>query len=108
MPSQDMTPEQHSTNTSDQRGSKRREGRGIVRVFLDDRPLLGSVSNVSGSGVMFTTDDVLEVTVEIEEDGKTVRRTGRLSRVQRLNSDEIAVAIEFDDDGAQPDGRSAD
>ena len=99
-----MTEHDDSTNTTGQRLTTRREEPGIVRLSLDEHSLAGSLSNVSSTGVMFTIDGTLAVTVEIERDGEVVQRTGRLSRVQRLNASELAVAVEFDDDRpASPD-----
>jgi hypothetical protein len=85
------------TETADQRRAERRTGRGTVRVVVDAGDLAGAVRDASGSGVMFTTSDVLAVRIEIEVDGVVETRSGRLSRIQRLNADEIAVAVELDD-----------
>ncbi len=80
----------------DQRRSDRAEIAIPLRLLFAEQTLVGTTRDSSTNGVMFTTDAVLRVEVEVEEGGRIVRRSGRLARVQRLNASEIAVAVEFD------------
>lgn len=80
----------------DRRGSDRDQVAVPLRVLFPEQAVLGITRDASPSGVMVTTDAVLRVEVELEEEGRIVRRPGRLVRVQRLDSAQIAVAIEFD------------
>ncbi len=81
---------------ADQRQVERQVVAVPLRLLLGEQELSGTTRDASAGGVMFTTDAPLEVEIELEEDGRLVRRKGRLSRVQRLNADEVAFAVEFD------------
>ncbi len=85
-----------ASQTADMRKHPRIPESGQVSMFSEEQRLSGSVSNVSDGGVMYLSGESLRVTVEIEQEGNRSIRTGRLVRVQRVNSDETAYAVEFD------------
>lgn len=84
--------------TADQRRAERRTASGPLRLLLAEQVVPGTSRDVSEGGVMFTTAAPLEVEVELLQDGRPVRRRGRLARVQRLNAGEWAFAVELDRD----------
>lgn len=85
------------SNPSDERRAAERQAKHLpVRLTVDSSGLAGTTENISGVGVLFFTDDSLRVSVEIEEDGRTKLRTGRLVRVQRMSLDSTGFAVEFD------------
>ncbi len=51
---------------------------------------------MSQSGVLFFSEGDLRVTIEVDENGTTKRRTGRLVRAQRMRGDRFGWAVEFD------------
>ena len=89
--------DEHSTETSERRKDDRAATRGRVRVELRVQALSGVAQNVSRSGVLFLSEDTLDVVVELESQGKVERRTGRLARAQRMSANTIGWAIEFDE-----------
>jgi len=87
-----------SSYPDEKRAEPRTESHQSVRLKIDSADLTGACENISGVGVLFFTDDTLQVTVELEEaDGRKVTRTGRLVRVQRMSLDNTGFAVEFDD-----------
>ncbi len=87
----------HSSATAaDRRTDKRRRTAGKVKLVIDSATLEGEMDNISPSGVLFFTGADLRVSVEIEENGKQVVRTGRLVRAQRVRPEHVGWAIEFD------------
>ena len=86
-----------SGTSPDQRASARRNVAVPCRLVILTPEIEGTTRDASSSGLLFTTNGELRVEVELEEDGRTVRRTGRLSRVQRLNAEESAIAVELDE-----------
>jgi len=82
--------------TAEQRRHERRAVPGRVVMTIEGQDLGGRVDNLSGGGVMLVADGSLRVWIEVEADGATTRRRGRLVRVQRLNSEETVYAVEFD------------
>lgn len=87
---------QSSLTASDRRTDKRRRTAGKVKLQIDTVALDGELDNISTSGVLFFTGADLRVTVQIEENGKQVVRSGRLVRAQRVRADHVGWAIEFD------------
>jgi len=67
-----------------------------VRLQILAASIDGLVENVSASGLLFFSDGDLRVEVEVEEDGRVQRRTGRLVRVQRMRGESLGWAVEFD------------
>lgn len=84
------------TPPDERRAAPRQDKQLPVRLQLDATALSGTSENISGVGILFFTDDSLRVTVEIEEDGRTRTRSGRLVRVQRMTLDSTGFAVEFD------------
>ena len=82
--------------TADMRKHDRKLEVGSLSLFSEEQRLQGEISNVSGGGVMFLSGESLRVTVEIEHEGTRSIRSGRLVRVQRVNADDTAYAVEFD------------
>jgi len=75
---------------------KRRRSAGKVKLVIAGAELEGEMDNVSPSGVLFFTGADLHVSVQLEENGQQVVRTGRLVRAQRVRPDHVGWAIEFD------------
>ncbi len=69
-----------------------------VQVSFPAQPLAGTSADVSDVGVMFVTDQPLQVTVRIEEQGGTIERVGRVIRTQQLGAVSTAIAIEFEEE----------
>lgn len=89
-------PQNQSATATDRRVDKRRRTAGQVRLKIDSAALEGELDNISQSGVLFFTGADLHVSVEIEQDGKSVVRSGRLVRAQRVRPEHVGWAIEFD------------
>jgi hypothetical protein len=84
------------TKVSDRRRHNRRSTQAKVRLSVDTNEVLGYVENISRSGLLFFSDGDLRVNVQVEEDGKSTVRTGRLVRAQRMRGDSFGWAVEFD------------
>ena len=82
--------------TGERRNNLRRPERGSVRLVVETPSIEGRAENVSPTGILFHSDGELKVSVEVEEDGVAIRRTGRLVRVQRMRGERFGWAIEFD------------
>ena len=78
------------------RREPRRPQSGPITANVAAQALSGKVSNASAGGIMFLSEASLQITVEFEQDGQSQRRSGRLVRVQGMNAEETAFAIEFD------------
>jgi hypothetical protein len=85
-----------SVTAGDRRADKRRRSAGKIKLLIDAATLEGELDNISPSGVLFFTGAGLRVSVQIEEQGQPVVRTGRLVRAQRVRPDHVGWAIEFD------------
>ena len=85
-----------SATAADRRTDKRRRSAGKVKLMIDAATLDGEMDNVSQSGVLFFTGADLRVSVEVEENGEQVVKTGRLVRAQRVRPEHVGWAIEFD------------
>ncbi|MBL8860260.1 MAG: PilZ domain-containing protein [Planctomycetes bacterium] len=85
-----------STETGERRRQRRATNRGNVKLQVETQELEGHADNVSPTGVLFFSEGDLRVTVEIDEDGKTRKVTGRLVRAQRMRGDSFGWAVEFD------------
>ena len=83
-------------SSADQRQQARQGQTGSITMSIADQQLSGQVSNASASGIMFLAEGSLRITVEYESAGQTLRRSGRLVRVQGMNSEQTAYAVEFD------------
>ena len=87
-----------SSHPDEKRAAPRTESHQSVRLKVDSADLAGTCENISDVGVLFFTDEPLQVTVELQEaEGRTITRTGRLVRVQRMSLDNTGFAVEFDD-----------
>jgi hypothetical protein len=87
----------HSSATAtDRRTDKRRRSAGKLKLLIDAATLEGELDNISTSGVLFFTGADLRVSVQLEQNGKAVVRTGRLVRAQRVRPEHVGWAIEFD------------
>ena len=84
--------------TENRRRHSRRESEVGITVNIDTDQFAGLTQNVSQAGVFFFSNDSLRVTVELEQDGATIRRHGQLVRVERMNAETTGFAIEFDDE----------
>jgi len=87
-----------ASQTADMRKHDRVPEVGSLSMFSEEQRLQGQISNVSEGGVMFLSGESLRITVEIEREGTRSIRSGRLVRVQRMNADDTAYAVEFDDE----------
>lgn len=85
-----------SATAAERRAGKRRRTAGKVKLLIDAVELEGELDNISPSGVLFFTGADLRVSVQIEENGQAVVRTGRLVRAQRVRPEHVGWAIEFD------------
>ena len=85
-----------SATAADRRTDKRRRSAGKVKLMIEAATLDGEMDNVSQSGVLFFTGADLRVSVEVEENGEQVVKTGRLVRAQRVRPEHVGWAIEFD------------
>ena len=85
-----------SVQTDDRRGAHRHTAQHVVRMLVETSELTGPAENISSTGVLFFSDGQLRVTVEIETDGETTQRHGRLVRAQRMHGDSVGWAVEFD------------
>ena len=88
----------HSPNASasDRRGEKRKRAAGKVRLSVAGAELEGELDNLSSGGVLFFTGADLRVSVQLEQDGQLVARSGRLVRATRVRPGHVGWAIEFD------------
>ena len=86
------------TGTADRRTSQRRDSSARVRLFVEPSQIEGQAENLSETGILFLTTRELRVTVEVEENGATRRRAGRLIRSQVMGPGKIGWAVEFDRD----------
>ena len=84
------------TGTADRRAAQRRASSAHIRLFVESSEIEGEAQNISATGILFLTARELRVTVEIDEDGTTRRRAGRLIRSQVMGPGEIGWAVEFD------------
>jgi len=87
---------ERAPRTADRRASVRRDSAARVRLFVEPSEIEGRAENLSDTGVLFLTARELRVTVEVEENGETRRRTGRLIRSQVMGPEKIGWAVEFD------------
>ena len=94
-----MIPDEPTTSTKDLRRSARHDFEAPVRMRFEIDSIEGVSDNISQVGLMFFTEQPLQVTVEIQEEGKARSYSGRLMRLQRLNETSTGLAIEFDDVG---------
>ena len=95
-PFQPKAGDEFATETGERRRARRLTNRGRVKLSLVTHELEGRAENVSQSGVLFFSEGDLRVSVEVEENGTTRQRTGRLVRVQRMRGDRFGWAVEFD------------
>jgi len=93
-----MTPDVPNTGATaaERRAGKRRSSAGKVKLLIGATTLEGELDNISPSGVLFFTGADLRISVQFEEDGKAVVRSGRLVRAQRVRPEHVGWAIEFD------------
>jgi hypothetical protein len=84
------------STTGERRASNRVSAENRVRLFLDGLELEGRSENLSHRGVLFYTDEPVRVTIELEEDGVMMRRTGQLTRLQSMRGESTGWAVEFD------------
>jgi PilZ domain len=89
--------ERDETEIAERRTSQRRATRSPVRVGIETRTLEGIADNISQTGVLFFSDDQVRVTVELDDNGRTLHRTGRLVRAQRIEGERTGWAVEFDE-----------
>lgn len=85
-----------SPRTDDRRARPRRASQAQVRVNVAAQQIAGQADDISHSGILFFTDAALRVAVEIEENGVTTRRSGKLVRAQLMSPDRIGWAVEFE------------
>lgn len=95
-PFQTRAGDEFATDTGERRRARRLTERGRVKLFVDTRELEGRADNVSQTGILFFSEGELRVTIEVEEEGTTRRRSGRLVRAQRMRGDRFGWAVEFD------------
>lgn len=88
--------EPFGTKISDRRRQDRRSTQAQVRLTVDTSEVLGYVENISRNGLLFFSDGDLRVSVQVQEEGKTSVRSGRLVRAQRMRGDSFGWAVEFD------------
>jgi hypothetical protein len=94
-----MDPHDNSaSSTRDRRTKPRRASNASVRVLVAEQEITGQADDISRSGILFFTDSSLKIEIEIEEDGRTTRRTGRLVRAQVMSPDRIGWAVEFENE----------
>ncbi len=89
-------PEKPATQTGERRRHQRRASQSKVRLTVESREIEGQVENISRSGLLFFSEGDLRVSVQIEENGATSKRTGRLVRAQRMRGESFGWAVEFD------------
>ena len=85
-----------SATAAERRAGKRRRTAGKVKLLISAVELEGELDNISPSGVLFFTGADLRVSVQLEENGQALVRTGRLVRAQRVRPEHVGWAIEFD------------
>lgn len=95
-PFQPRAGDEFATETGERRRARRLTNRGRIKLSIDTKELEGRADNVSQSGVLFFSEGELRVTIEVEENGTTKRRSGRLVRAQRMRGDRFGWAVEFD------------
>ena len=92
-----MKPEEDpSTHTDERRVAKRVSAQSKIRVHVPAQDFEGSVDNASSTGVLFSSDDSLQVTVELEEDGVVKRLKGHIVRAQPLKGQSTGWAIKLE------------
>ena len=93
-----MTDSNHQPETAieDRRSSDRATSEAQISLQLDTQALEGRCDNISQAGVLFFSDQAIEVTVTIDGPEGPEQRTGRLARVQRMSDVNTGYAIEFD------------
>lgn len=85
-----------TTGAAERRRATRRDTDLHLEVTLDERAIRGRAENISSAGVFFFSSDSLDVSVRIRDDVTSQVYTGKLVRVERLSSETIGYAIEFD------------
>jgi hypothetical protein len=78
------------------RSQKRVSHRGKVSLRLLTDSLSAISDNLSSAGILISTEEDLRVCVEIEGPEGSLSRTGRVVRVQRMDSKLTGLAVEFD------------
>ena len=93
-----MTDSNHEPETAieDRRSSDRAMSEAHIALQLETQALDGRCDNISQAGVLFFSDQAIEVTVTIDGPNGPEERTGRLARVQRMSDVNTGYAIEFD------------
>jgi len=87
---------QDDPNAFNDRSGARKHFRSDVTLRVSDEPIAGVSDNLSPEGIMFFTQDDLRVSVEFEDQGGKVQRSGRLVRINRMGPLETGFAVEFD------------
>jgi hypothetical protein len=85
------------TEIDERRISQRQAARSRVQVTIETDALVGYADNISQTGVLFFSESQLEVMIEMDDNGKQVKRKGRLVRAQRMQGDSTGWAVEFDE-----------
>lgn len=81
----------------DQRRSDRRPIETPVDLRVLSTTLRGLSDNLSGVGLLLTSEESLVVEVELDVDGERIKKSGRLIRLARIDEGTSGLAIEFDD-----------
>lgn len=96
----DATPRPQSTRapqgTHDRRQSVRITHASKVRLSADVQQFAGDSENLSPTDVKFHTDEGMQVTVEIEEDGIVKRVPGHVVRLESTPEHGTCWVVEFD------------
>ncbi len=93
-----MSPTNEPPSLEERRSTQRGSSESPIRIIFEEPGFEGRADNLSEAGVFFSSRARLRVNVTIERDGKSVRRSGTLVRVQRLSAETTGYAIEFERD----------
>ena len=91
-----MDSEPRSKGVDERRQSVRITRPGKVRIQVDASGITGDCENLSPTDVLFYSEQPLRVQVELEEDGQVRTVPGRVVRLEPMQGERSAWAIEFD------------
>ncbi|MEW6743269.1 MAG: PilZ domain-containing protein [Planctomycetota bacterium] len=80
----------------EKRGSPRKPTTATFTVHIDSTSLFGAGRNISRGGAYLVTSDPISVEVSWRDRGGERVARGRLVRIERLTSESLGVALQFD------------
>ena len=85
-----------SIGTADQRRDSREALDARVTMRIETTTATGQSDNASRAGILFYTDDPIQVSIEVQGPSGPRVHHGRLIRLQRMSESSTGLAVEFD------------